>query len=48
MREYNVSLNSIMNESGKLAESGSNLTDLSAANVTSYFYELTKLGKIIE
>jgi len=37
-----------MNESGKLAESGSNLTDLSAANVFLYFYTSTKVGEIIE
>ena len=47
MREYKISLNSIMNESGKLAESGSNLTDLLAANISSYFYKSTKAGEKI-
>ena len=47
MRKCNLSLSSERKESQELAESRTNLmTVLSAANVFSYFYESTKLGKI--
>jgi len=49
MRECNLSLNSEKKQSQELSGwTLSLMAVLSATNVSSYFYELTEVGKIIE